>query len=264
MENFRSALQAASALHGEEAEAALRRLLAAYPNLDPEDEGSARHALGLALFRQNKNLEALQELERACELFSLRPGPALALAKTALARVEIARGNVQKSVITGREARDLLERHLPEDDRRLAPSLFALSFVEYEAHNLARAEALSLRAKALWEKERGPESLEVSTCLNNLGRIYEETGRPEEGIALHRAALAIRRKILGEHQETAFSMGNLGTALAAAGHWREAADVLQEALECYARCGRTTGESIEGYRRNLEICKAALAEEGAR
>lgn len=264
MENFRSALQAAAALPGEKAEPALRSLLAASPALAPEEEGSARYSLGLALFQQGKNHEAREEMQRACALFKALPGPALALAKTALARVEMACDEIEASVATGREALELLERYLPEGDRRLAPSLFALSFGEYTARNLAQAEALNRKAMTLWEKERGSECLEVSTCLNNLGRIYEETDRLEEGIAYHKSALALRRKLLGEHPETAFSMGNLGTALASAGRWQEAADMLQSALDCYARFGQTTGESIEGLRRNLEICKSALAEAGTR
>ena len=113
----------------------------------------------------------------------------------------------------------------------------------------------------------------MSTCLNNLGRICEETGRPDEGIALHRAALDIRRKVLGDHPETAFSMGNLGTALASAGRGRlsslssslacrlSSADMLEQAIACYARCGHTGGNDIEGYRRNLEVCRSALARE---
>ena len=58
-------------------------------------------------------------------------------------------------------------------------------------------------------------------------------------------------------------MGNLGTALASAGRWREAADMLEQAIACYARCGHTGGNDIEGYRRNLEVCRSALAREHA-
>ena len=52
--------------------------------------------------------------------------------------------------------------------------------------------------------------------------------------------------------------GQHGVALATAGQWQEAVDTLQEALDCYARAGHTTGPDIEGYRKNLEICRHAL------
>lgn len=141
-----------------------------------------------------------------------------------------------------------------------ARSLFALSWDAYREGRLDEAESLTLQAKALWEEHLGPESLQVSTCINNLGRICEETGRPDEGIAWHRASLAIRRKVLGDHPETAFCMGNLGTALAMAGYLPEAVDMLAEAVACFERCGDSGGHDVEGYARNLDICRKALAE----
>ncbi len=263
MEDFRSALNAARTLPDAQAEEALRDLLKQYPDLSPADEGNLRYTLGVALFHQGKADEAAHETEQACRLLEHAPGAARALALTALARMKLACRDTAGSVSVGRTALSLLRQSLGPDDPRLAPSLFALSFGEYESRNFAEAEALCLEARDLWEKQKGPESLEVSTCLNNLGRICEETGRPDEGIALHRAALDIRRKVLGDHPETAFSMGNLGTALASAGRWREAADMLEQAIACYARCGHTGGNDIEGYRRNLEVCRSALAREHA-
>ena len=127
-----------------------------------------------------------------------------------------------------------------------------LSACLYMQRDLDGAEALLLKARDVFEKQSGDESrMDVSTCLNNLGRIHEERGDLEQGIALHRQAVAIRKELLGDHTETAFSLGNLGVALATAGQW-------QEALDCYARAGHTTGPDIEGYRKNLEICRHAL------
>jgi len=261
MENFRTAFNRARQLPDAQAEATLLSLYSDYPGLPPEDEGCLRYAIGLAMFRQNKAEGALREFQAACDLLSKAPCADLALAKTALARAQLACNDVEKSVETGREALELLRLHISMEDPRMAPSLFSLSFGEYMARHMDKAENLNLVAKTLWEKQRGPESLEVSTCLNNLGRICEETGRHEEGITYHRAALSIRRRLLGDHPETAFSMGNLGTALAAAGHWKEAADMLAGAISCYARCGHTNGQDIKGYLHNLNICREALARE---
>ena len=263
MDTFRSALNAARKLPDVQAESALRDLLKQHPSLSPEDEGNLRYSLGIVLFHQGKADAARSETEQACRLLEQTPGAGAALALTALARMKLACHDPAGSVATGRAALTLLHEKLAPDDPRMAPSLFSLSFGEYETRHLKEAEALCLEAKKLWEKQKGAESLEVSTCLNNLGRIYEEMNRPEDGIAHHRAALAIRRNVLGDHPETAFSMGNLGTALAAAGHWREAADMLEEAINCYARCGHTAGNDIEGYRSNLEVCRHALARENA-
>ena len=258
MDSFRSDFNRIRKLPDAQAETELRALLTRYPDLSSEEKGEVLYALGLAQFRRNSIAEARDTLQQTCRMFEHAEGAAPALAMTALARVELACGDTSESMATGRAALALLKARLAPEDPRLAPSLFSLSLGEYAARHMAQAEALCLEAKVLWEKQRGPESPEVSTCLNNLGRICEETGRAEEGIAWHRRALAMRRKILGDHLETAFSLGNLGTALAAAGQWEEGAAVLEEALACYARCGHREGGDIDGYRRNLSICREAL------
>ena len=140
-----------------------------------------------------------------------------------------------------------------------ARQLFARSWAAYSQGELKEAEEFTLRAKALWEKELGPESLPVSTCMNNLGRICEETDRAEEGIEWHRKALALRQKLLGDHPETAFCYGNLGTALAANGQFEEAIDVLAAAINLFEKCGNTHGHDVEGYKRNLAVCVDALS-----
>ena len=140
-----------------------------------------------------------------------------------------------------------------------ASALFSRSWEAYRQRRLFEAENLTRQAKELWEQELGPESLQVSTCLNNLGRICEETDRPEEGIEWHRKALALRKKLLGDHPETAFCCGNLGTALAAHGQFEEAIDMLSAAIETFEKCGNTNGHDVEGYKRNLAVCVDALS-----
>jgi tetratricopeptide (TPR) repeat protein len=140
-----------------------------------------------------------------------------------------------------------------------ARQLFARSWAAYSQGELKEAEESILQAKAIWEQEMGPESLPVSTCMNNLGRICEETDRAEEGIEWHRKALALRQKLLGDHPETAFCYGNLGTALAANGQFEEAIDVLSAAINLFEKCGNTNGHDVEGYKRNLAVCVDALS-----
>ena len=143
-----------------------------------------------------------------------------------------------------------------------ARQLFARSWAAYSQGELKEAEEAILQTKAIWEQEMGPESLPVSTCMNNLGRICEETDRAEEGIEWHRKALALRQKLLGDHPETAFCYGNLGTALAAHGQFEEAIDVLSAAINLFEKCGNTNGHDVEGYRRNLAVCVDALSKPG--
>ena len=66
---------------------------------------------------------------------------------------------------------------------------------------------------------------------------------------------------LGDHPETAFCYGTLGTALAANGQFEEAAQMLNAAIACFEKCGETNGHDVEGYRQNLVICLEAMAAE---
>ena len=181
-------------------------------------------------------------------------------AKMSLARTLVVRGEIMPGCTLGHEALKILEAALPEDAPLIAEACFLLSQAEYQLNNLATAEILTRRAMAIWEKVHGQEWFGISTCLNNLGRIYEERGLLASGINFHRQALALRRKLLGDHEETAFSLGNLGTALAANMQWQEAVEVLEECLACYAKTGTKDGFKVEGYRRNLEVCRKALAD----
>ena len=228
---------------------------------NPLHKALALDGLGRAVFEQGRQAEAIEAIEAAVSLLRERQGvqdPATCGALQNLGRLYLAAGQVEKSIAVSREAVDGLRAGFGEDHPLVAGAMMRLSACLYMQRDLDGAEALLLKARDVFEKQSGDESrMDVSTCLNNLGRIHEERGDLEQGIALHRQAVAIRKELLGDHTETAFSLGNLGVALATAGQWQEAVDTLQEALDCYARAGHTTGPDIEGYRKNLEICRRA-------
>ncbi|MBD5417308.1 MAG: tetratricopeptide repeat protein [Desulfovibrio sp.] len=169
-------------------------------------------------------------------------------------------GATDESAAAGEEAARLAERLYGAESPELAGALFRLSAAPYRARDFARAEALILRAKAIWEAQAGPVPQQVGTCLNNLGRIHEELGDMAGGIGFHREAVAFRRT-LPDREDLAFSLGNLGVALAQDGQWREARTALEEALEIYGAIGKGESREARGYAANLDICRRALAEE---
>ena len=169
-------------------------------------------------------------------------------------------GAPRESAAVGLEAARLAEDLYGAQSPELAGALLRLSAAPYRARDLAGAEALILRAKAIWEAQPGPLPEQVATCLNNLGRIREELGDMAAGIAFHREAVALRRNF-ADKGDLAFSLGNLGVALAQDGQWREACAALEEALETYAALGRGDSREARGYAANLDICRAALNEE---
>lgn len=222
----------------------------------------ALDGLGRALFEQGRQKEAIDAIEEAVALLREHQGakdPVTCGALQNLGRLYLAAGQVDKALAVGREAVEGLRAGFGDDHPLVAGAMLRLSANLYTQGDLDGAEDLLLKARAAFEKQSDKQSrLDVATCLNNLGRIHEERGDPITGIDLHRQAVAIRKELLGDHADTAFSLGNLGVALATMGRWQEAVDTLQEALDCYARAGRSSGPDIEGYRKNLEVCRHAL------
>lgn len=230
--------------------------------LDAGGHAPARRALllqgmGRCLHALNRGEEAVEPLREAWEMLRRELGdghPASLGAQQNLSFILQAVGRHDESIGLGRTALAALIERCGEGSLPVADALIRLSASYYEAGNPAEAEALSLRAKAVLERLE-PRGFNMSTCLNNLGRIAEERGEAGVGCELHRKAVEIRRELCGDGPETAFCLGNLGTALLAAGRPDEAAVALEEALHCYALAGRTTGSAVEGLRHNLELCR---------
>lgn len=248
--------------HGdaEDCAARLRTMLRACGH-DPVRRAMTLDGLGRALLALKRHGQAAAALEESLALLRALPRkdlPLLAGVMQNLAHVQLEAGDPQKSAAIGLEAVRLCEENFGPDSPRLAEALLHISAAYYRQRRLDDAETFLARAQAIWERQN-PTPPELGTCYNNLGRIQEERGHLAEGIALHRKALALRGDLLGGcHEDTAFSLGNLGVALASDGQWAEAADTLEAAVACYARLGRSGSPEAVGYKRNLTVCRKAL------
>ena len=166
-------------------------------------------------------------------------------------------GAVEESAAVGGEAARLAEAIFGPQSPELAGALLRLSAAPYRGRDLDAAEALIRRAMSIWQAQPGPAPEQVGTCLNNLGRIHEERGDMAAGIAFHRQAVAFRRT-LPNREDLAFSLGNLGVALAQDGQWSEACAALEESLKLYAALDKGDGPEARGYAANLAVCRRAL------
>lgn len=193
------------------------------------------------------------------ELFGLN-STHVALGLQNLARLRSERGDAREAARLCQQALDMLIENLGTEHPRVAEARLNLSSHQYalEAYDLARANLCE--AMRIWEKTLGRRSMEVSTCLNNLGRICEQQGKTDQGVAHHQEAVFIRKELLGVHPETAFSLGNLGAALASDGQWMEAAGTLQEAINYYEQMGLLESPEAATCRGNLALCRKACTQ----
>jgi len=158
------------------------------------------------------------------------------------------------------EALKIAKAVFTDNSPKLASVYFTSSALYYRLRQWDAAEALTLQAKEIWEHSPVPNPEKAATCMNNLGRIYEERGQIEIGIAWHRKAVAARRN-LPNREDLAFSLGNLGVALAENGQWREAGKNLTEAVATYETVGKRKCRECRGFAANLDICRQAISTE---
>ena len=221
----------------------------------------ALDGLGRSLHALEQWDEAEQVLGEALSLLEKLFGPEhphVAGGLQNLARIRASRGQPREAGFMGLRALDILRKALGDAHPRVADALLNLSSSYYECGDYARAEAHLRQAQEIWEATLGRDSMQVSTCLNNLGRLHEQRGDPVQGAILHSQAVDIRRRLLGDHPETAFSLGNWGAALAEAKQWDKARSALEEAIACYERLGLGDSAATGACRHNLELCRQAL------
>lgn len=226
---IQEALNLLSCNCAENSAAKLRTVLRSCEN-DPHCRALALEALGRALLALKRPHEARATMEQALELARSVYGNSHAghIAEN-FAHVQLESSNAQQSEALGRGHKPV--KPCTTNSPHLAEALLHLSAAYYRQQKLDKAQHCLQRAMQIWQTQPEP-SPRLATCLNNLGRIEEEKGNHAQGIALHRKTVAAQRA--GESADTAFSLGNLGVALAASGQWHEALDILESALACYA------------------------------
>ncbi len=221
-----------------------------------EAAGLACHALGRLEESAILFGRLLADLK---ELFGPRH-PHVALALENVARLEQDRGRADLALPLGRDALTMLLQTLGTEHPEVARARLNLSTHLYALKRYDEAETEQKEALRVWEARDGRRSRHVATCLNNLGRLCEEKGELRRGVDLHREAVSIRRELLGEHPETAFSLANLGVALLSAGDLEEGARTLEEALALHDRLGSGASPEAATCRLNLATCRRLLGQ----
>lgn len=228
----------------------------------------ARENLGRALFSAGQVSEALvcfmaaeSDIRQALADDSLQRQERRKLAALLAAILQnhsfaaLENRDMQESQKTGCEAVSVAREYLRDAPQAVASALSGLSAVYYRLADYDKAFSLCMEAKTNFEQCGNSEK--AATCMNNLGRICEETGRGEEGIAWHEQAVNARRR-LACREDLAFSLGNLGVAYAQNGRWRQARESLAECVEIYGQLGLNESRECAGYVKNLEICDQYL------
>jgi serine/threonine protein kinase/TPR repeat protein len=172
---------------------------------------------------QKANTEAAksQQVARFLEDMLQSVGPSVAVGRDTTILQEILDKAAQ------RVGEELNEQPEVKADMRdtIGDVYFALG--KYAVAETMLREAIEIRRKLSGNKN----NLDLAQALDDLGVTLEAQSKADEAIELHREALAIRRKVLGDqHPAVAKSLSHLGNALSANHQETEAEVALRDAV----------------------------------
>jgi len=126
-----------------------------------------------------------------------------------------------------------------------------------EAVSMWRRLSPDAREATLGHSGLDPRYYDASMSLDTLGIVLHQLGRDEEAAAAYGEALAIRRRLLGDHPDLVVTMTGLARVLATLGRRVESLALQREALEV---SGRLFSSDDPRYARSLwELASIFLA-----
>ena len=192
----------ASALYFREA---LLKARAAFPAQDPRLVRSEL-ALGEALRRQGKvdEAEPLLVAARDGARGVSPPQPALlADVLESLGLLRVMQGELLEAEAAFIECAQLRLEHLDPAAPETAEGIVQLAEVQRHLGKHDLAEANLLEAAAIYGEHGNRYALRVATIQNNLGLLYQETGRFVIAERQHRQAMTVARQLGGENSPNA-------------------------------------------------------------
>jgi tetratricopeptide (TPR) repeat protein len=200
------------------AEACLREALE-FGKRHPGSFGIDRAALWNELGMVRKYLGKFDSAERYYRLAlrCARQRPKTAEREFFLANLYHNLGGVEHSRrrfgIAEKYARKGLELRLKctgSDSLAVASDRAALAAILDGRHRYGESKRCYFHALKVYRREYGASHPEIAVVLNNLGALYQATGRPKLAESYYRAALRMKRRELGaSHPDIGVTMNNL-------------------------------------------------------
>lgn len=176
-----------------------------------------------------------------------------AMALEALARIQRGRGLYEEADTMLAEALSIVLDVAGPDALETATVWNSVASIRHDRADFEAAEAAYLEALRIREASLGAADPRTIILLNNLGQLYPDAGRVEEGIGFSRRALDARLALHGDvpHLEVAYSTNNLASALEMAGRFDEAEPLYLRSLEIREALLDPDHPSVTRLRNNL-------------
>lgn len=200
---------------------------------DHPDVATVSYNLGRSLRDLGRLDEARAHLDRALDIRTSTYGPdhpELVSTLQAVGNLDRRAGRLEKSLELLRRATDISSATFGPEHTDTAKSLVSLSATQFLL-GLPGAEESGRRAVRILLESYGPDHRWVAIARDVLGRSLLEQERWAEALELFDAALATRRRLLGDsHPETATTLLGRGRALRELGRLDEARTALAHSL----------------------------------
>lgn len=122
----------------------------------------------------------------------------LAYCHEGLAWALVLTGKADQALISANASLKLREGPPVASPPEIARSLRVLGRIEVARANCNLAQQYFMRAAAIWERESGPNSLEIAPCLNGIAEALRAYGRYEQALPLYKRAIEIVTKVDGD------------------------------------------------------------------
>ncbi|MCC7054702.1 MAG: serine/threonine protein kinase [Gemmatimonadaceae bacterium] len=140
-------------------------------------------------------------------------------------------GRVPEAVVQFRKSLALSEQFFATDDSSNAPTYINLAVVSGAAGQLAAADTFSLKGIEAARRAHGNDHPVMANALSVRAGALEALGRLDEAAATFRAAMDVKRRILGpEHVSYATTAANYSELLLQMKRYRDAATVAREVV----------------------------------
>ena len=219
-------------------ERAWREARVSFPAQDPRLARSET-ALGEAYRRQGRIEKAQPLLESARDhARALSPAEPELLADVleSLGLLEVMQGRLAEAEAAFAEGARLRLDRLDPTSPETAESIVQIAEVQRRLGKHRIAEANLLEAASIYQEHGARYAMRIATIQNNLGLLYQETGRFDVAERQHRQAIVAARQIGGETNPNVAIYGRgLADLYVRQGKWVEAQSIYRQSLAMLRR-----------------------------
>jgi serine/threonine-protein kinase len=182
--------------------------------------------------------------------------PDVALALEVLCHALAVKGDAAGARQAGERALAIREKRYGPDHPLIAQTLLVLVDADLAAGtpaDLARARERLGRTIPIQERVYGPDHIQLAHTLDRVSEVASAQGKHAEALAARQRGLAIRRTVLGEHNDTGYSQLKVAESFLALKKYDDAYAAFERARAIYQKVNHDPAEQAEVGSRLAEV-----------